>query len=184
MKAKLAFDTSVLVAALVEDHPEHSRAAQWLRAPKAVARMASAHAFTETWAILTAMPIEPRISGQVALTALQRLERIVTFIRPDKATYAAAAAARCASLGRRSGSIYDALHIITAESEQATLFLTFNARDSPPRGHGQPARRRPKRRTPSTWTAPSGFRCLLRPSSLPRSPAPRGRVVAEATRAA
>jgi predicted nucleic acid-binding protein len=128
MKAKLAFDTSVLVAALVEDHPEHARAASWLRVPKAVTRMASAHAFAETWAVLTAMPIEPRISGQVALTALQRLERIVNFGRPDKAIYAAAAA-RCASLGLRSGAIYDALHLIAAESEKATLFLTFNERD-------------------------------------------------------
>jgi predicted nucleic acid-binding protein len=128
MKAKLAFDTSVLVAALVEDHPEHSRAAAWLRTPKAVTRIASAHAFAETWVVLTAMPIEPRISGQVALTALQRLERIVTFTRPDKATYAAAAG-RCAGLGLRSGAIYDALHLISAESEQAALFLTFNERD-------------------------------------------------------
>jgi predicted nucleic acid-binding protein len=128
MKAKLAFDTSVLVAALVEDHPEHSRAAAWLRAPRSVARIASAHAFAETWAVLTAMPIEPRISGQVALTALQRLGQVVTFLPPEKTTYAAAAA-RCSSLGLRSGAIYDALHLICAESAQATCLLTFNERD-------------------------------------------------------
>jgi predicted nucleic acid-binding protein len=128
MKAKLAFDTSVLVAALVEDHPVHSRAAAWLRTPKGVARIASAHAFAETWAVLTALPIEPRISGQVALTALQRLGKIVTFIAPDKTTYADAAA-RCSSLGLRSGAIYDALHLICAESQHATCLLTFNERD-------------------------------------------------------
>ena len=128
MKAKLAFDTSVLVAALVEDHPDHSRAAAWLREPKSVARIASAHAFAETWAVLTAMPIEPRISGQVALTALQRLGKIVSFVPPEKTTHAAAAA-RCSNLGLRSGAIYDALHLVCAESEHATCLLTFNERD-------------------------------------------------------
>lgn len=128
MKAKLAFDTSVLVAALVEDHPEHPRAVAWLRAPKGVARIASTHAFAETWAVLTAMPIEPRISGQVALTALQRLGQIVSFLPPENTTYAAAAA-RCSSLGLRSGAIFDALHLICAESAHATCLLTFNERD-------------------------------------------------------
>ena len=128
MKTKLAFDTSVLVAALVEDHPDHEEAASWLRAPKNVVRCASAHAFAETWSVLTAMPIEPRISGQVALTALQRLDRIVRFHTPEGATYAAAAA-RCASVGLRSGAIYDALHLVSAESQRAAAFLTFNERD-------------------------------------------------------
>ena len=125
---RVALDTSVIVAALVEQHPQHASAAFWLRTRSAKTRIASAHAFAETWAVLTSMPLDPPVSGQVALTALTRLERIVRFVPARQRVYRTAAA-RCASLGLRSGAIYDALHLVTAEFEGADALLTFNERD-------------------------------------------------------
>lgn len=125
---KVAFDTSVLVAALVESHPQHARAAHVLRAGSSKVRIAAAHAFGETWAVLTSLPLDPPVSGQVALSALARLERSMHFVPPRKRLYGDAAA-RCADLGLRSGAIYDALHLITAEFERAEVFFTFNEGD-------------------------------------------------------
>jgi predicted nucleic acid-binding protein len=123
----MALDTSVLVAALTRAHPHHARARWWLDGPKQ-ARVASFHAYAETWATLTAMPLEPRVTGEVAQTVLERLRSTVRFVAPRTRTYVEAAK-RCAGRGVRSGAIYDALHLITAEQESADVFATFNERD-------------------------------------------------------
>jgi predicted nucleic acid-binding protein len=125
---KVAFDTSVIVAALVQEHPAHRRAIWWLRSEETLTRIASWHAFAETWAVLTSMPLDPPVSGQVAVTVLERLRPVLTFIAPRANTYRDAAS-RCSGLGIRSGAIYDAIHLITAEMESADLLLTFNERD-------------------------------------------------------
>lgn len=125
---KVALDTSVLVAAVVEEHPHHARASWWLRTRRKVERIASWHAYAEAWAVLTALPIEPRVSGEVAAAVLERLRRVVSFVGPRSATYPAAVA-RCNARGLRSGVVYDALHLITAEAEAADLLLSFNVED-------------------------------------------------------
>lgn len=125
---KVALDTSVLVAAVVEAHPQHARASWWLRTRKKIERVASWHAYAEAWAVLTALPLEPRISGDVASAVLERLRRAVAFVVPRTTTYPMAAA-RCNARALRSGAIYDALHLVTAEAERADLLLTFNVED-------------------------------------------------------
>ena len=125
---KVALDTSVVVAGLVEDHPHHARAAYWLRARRKVQCVASWHAYAEAWAVLTALPIEPRVTGDVAAGVLERLRRTVSFVSPRTTTYPAAVA-RCSARGLRSGAVYDALHLVTAEAEGSDLFLTFNVQD-------------------------------------------------------
>jgi predicted nucleic acid-binding protein len=125
---KVAFDTSVIVAAVLEEHPHHVRAIWWLRPRRKIERIASWHAYAETWAVLTALPIEPRVSGEVAAAVLERLGRSIGFLAARSATYAAAVA-RCNARGLRSGAVYDALHLVTAEGEGVELFLTFNVED-------------------------------------------------------
>jgi predicted nucleic acid-binding protein len=125
---KAAFDTSVLVAALVEKHPHHRRAIWWLQGRRKLERIAAWHAYAESWAVLTALPIEPRVSGEVAAAVLHRLRRSVTFVAAGSDAYPTAVA-RCSARGLRSGAVYDALHLVTAEIERATLFLTFNVED-------------------------------------------------------
>jgi predicted nucleic acid-binding protein len=125
---KVALDTSVLVAGLVEAHPHHGRSAWWLRPRKSLERIACWHAFAETWSVLTALPIEPRVTGEVARTVLERLRRVVHFVTPRASVYSSAVE-RCAGRGLRSGAVYDAIHLVTAEIESADLLLTFNDRD-------------------------------------------------------
>lgn len=125
---KAALDTSVIIAGVIGDHPHHARARWWLRARRNLERIASWHAYAEAWAVLTALPIEPRVSGEVATAVLDRLRRSIRFVAPRTTTYPAAAG-RCNARGLRSGAIYDALHLVTAEAEAADVFLTFNVDD-------------------------------------------------------
>lgn len=125
---KVALDTSVIVAAVIEGHPHHARAIWWLRTRRNVERIASWHAYAEAWAVLTALPIEPRLSGDVAAAVLDRVRLSTRFVAPRAATYPSAVG-RCNARGLRSGAIYDALHLVTAEGEAAVLFLTFNVDD-------------------------------------------------------
>ncbi len=127
---KIAFDTSVLVAGLVEAHPEFERASLWLDAADrgVVSAVWSTHAYAETWSVLTRLPLATRLSLE-AVTAI--LESLVA-VQPPQAlllTDYQAAAARCARFGSRSGAIFDALHLVAAERLGCDALLTLNVRD-------------------------------------------------------
>lgn len=87
----------------------------------------AAHALAEAWATLTAMPLVPRISADQADAMLRRLTHIEV-IAGSKAVYVAAIE-RCRAHALRSGAIYDALHLITAERSKADELVTLNAKD-------------------------------------------------------
>lgn len=127
---RVAFDTSVLVAGLVEAHVHHERAICWLEAAAAerVEAECSWHAVAETWAVLTRLPIDPPISPAVASIAIERLIQRVAPIDLGGETYLAAIR-RCVERGLRSGALFDALHLICAEQTEAEAFVTFNRRD-------------------------------------------------------
>lgn len=61
---KILLDTSVLVAAMVEAHPAHQRALTWLkRVIDGPDRgLVAAHSLAELYAVLTRLPVHPRIS--------------------------------------------------------------------------------------------------------------------------
>lgn len=128
---KVALDTSVIVAGVVQAHPHHERARWWLaprEGPDAPERMAAWHAYAEAWAVLTVLPLVPRVTGEVAATVLDRIGRTVSFVEPAAGTYREAVA-RCSGRSLRSGAVYDALHLVTAEAGSADLLLTFNLDD-------------------------------------------------------
>jgi predicted nucleic acid-binding protein len=127
---KVAFDTSVLVAAVLSTHRDHARAVVWLSAVTAGALdgVLSVHALGELWSVLTKLPVSPPISPRMALEAVNELltrfeaEPLTVQIYRD-------ALDRCASKGLRSGAIFDALHLATAEAAGAAALLTFNERE-------------------------------------------------------
>ncbi len=86
------------------------------------------HALAECWASLTAMPLEPRIGADQALAFLNRLLPHVRVTSLPRAVYVEALR-RCAGLSLRSGAVYDAVHLISAERARANVFLTFNLGD-------------------------------------------------------
>jgi predicted nucleic acid-binding protein len=67
------FDTSVLVAAFIEGHPKHERALPWLSKAKAqeFEFVVSSHTLAALYAVLTTLPVKPRISPNVSWRLLQ-----------------------------------------------------------------------------------------------------------------
>ncbi len=127
---RVAFDTSVLVAALVEPHPLHGRALCWLEAAhgERFAGECTWHALVETWSVLTRLPITPPVAPPLAEVAIERLARTIEAVALGASTYRAAFR-RCAERGLRSGVLFDALHLVVAEERGADLLVTFNAAD-------------------------------------------------------
>ncbi len=126
----LAFDTSFMVAALVQPHPRHERCQPWLHALHAgeVCGELSTHALAETWAVLTRLPIDPPISPATATLALERVQQLMSVAELSRTHYRDALQ-RCAECAVTSGAVFDALHLVCAEHTGATAFVTFNARD-------------------------------------------------------
>ncbi|HUO85321.1 MAG TPA: PIN domain-containing protein [Thermoanaerobaculia bacterium] len=127
---KVAFDTSVLVAALVAHHPHHERSIVWIDAAarRAIEGIASWHALAETFAVLTRLPLLPRVSSPQAEEVTLRLKDILLLREPTSSMYRAALR-RAADRGVRSGALFDALHLTTAERAGADLLLSFNLDD-------------------------------------------------------
>ena len=65
---KILFDTSVIIAALVESHPMHQRAFPWLKRAKErhFELIVASHTIAELYAVLSTLPTKPRISPAAA----------------------------------------------------------------------------------------------------------------------
>jgi predicted nucleic acid-binding protein len=126
---KVAFDTSVLVAGSVARHVHEERARVWFRAAREgrFEAITTTHALAETWATLTAIPVEPRIAPAAAERVIERLVRHIKPVALRWDDYRSAIN-RCGERGLRSGMVYDALHFVAAGRQGADLFLTFNTR--------------------------------------------------------
>src|SRR5689334_5184511 len=83
---------------------------------------------SETWSVLTRLPIKPRITPAAAWAAIRRLRAVLSLVPPTEHTYRAALA-RCTLRELTSGVVFDALHLITAEEARADILLTFNQGD-------------------------------------------------------
>ncbi len=86
------------------------------------------HAVAEAWSVLTKLPLDPPISGDAARRLLDKTRAFVAAIEPSPAIYERAIDL-CASRGFRSGAIFDALHLATAENQRADTLLTWNRYD-------------------------------------------------------
>jgi predicted nucleic acid-binding protein len=127
---KVAFDTSVLVPALTPALPEHAAAYAWVRAAaeRRLQGVTSWHAFAESWAVLTRLPIRPPPSPAVARASLASLAKAIRRLPLDGATYEAAID-RCVERGLRSGAVFDALHVVAAERAGADVLVTNDVDD-------------------------------------------------------
>jgi predicted nucleic acid-binding protein len=127
---KVAFDTSVLVAAMLSTHRYHARAVAWLHSIPAGALegVVSVHALGELWSVLTKLPVSPPVSPRTAREAINTI--LTQFeVVPLTVQIYQEALDRCTTKGLRSGAIFDALHLATAEAAGAASLITFNDRD-------------------------------------------------------
>jgi predicted nucleic acid-binding protein len=126
---RVFFDTSVLVAALVGPHPHHARALPWLDAHGTkLEGMTSQHALLELWSVLTRLPTAPLLAPALAERMVDRLADKIAVL-PASPTLYRQVIHRTAERSLRSGAVFDALHLLTAEDARANAVLTFNTQD-------------------------------------------------------
>lgn len=127
---KVCFDTSTLVAALLQQHPHHRAAMPLLQAGKARTLQGhlTTHALAELFATLTAMPLKPRLlPADVERMIRESVLAHLTVVALTSDHYREAIKL---SVNRNlaSGAIYDALHLIGARSAGCEKLYTFNLR--------------------------------------------------------
>ena len=125
---KTLFDTSVIIAALVESHPIHERAFPWLKQAKEkqFELIVASHTLAELYAVLSTLPLKPRISSSVAWRLIN--ENIV----PNSKVISLTPAEYCSTIksmsemGLIGGTIYDSLIAKVAQKAGVERLLTLN----------------------------------------------------------
>lgn len=128
---RLLFDTSTLIAALVEAHPAHPVAYPWLRSVKDGRHVGllSAHSLAELYSKLTRIPFA---SGTLTSAKVQQI--IETDISPSFAIVALAGddyltvVKHLAQQNLVGGIIFDTLIFYAAIKAEADQLLTLNPR--------------------------------------------------------
>ena len=123
MKALL--DTSVIVAALIEDEPHH---AACLRLLGGKGHCIHSHALAETFSTLTGGKLGLRLPASTAAELIEAsvLPRVEVVSLTPREMFQVIAAAE--SLGVRGGGIYDLMHHAAARKAHAEKLFTLNVR--------------------------------------------------------
>lgn len=130
MKGKSFFDTSVLVAALVVEHPHHAVAASLLNDvfSRKAAAFISAHGMAELYSVLTRAPeplsIHPADAWRMIETSLLPHVDVVSL---NGAEYREVVE-ECSRNGWLGGQVYDLLHIHAARKANCARLYTFNVK--------------------------------------------------------
>lgn len=127
---KVYFDTAVLVASSVLDHPQHRPAAAALALvrDKKLHAYLSTHALAEFYAVLTRTPFIPRVSASEAWQLLTRNLLPHFEVMALSAKDYRDAIQGCATQGWTGGRVYDALHLQAARNAGCDRIYTFNVR--------------------------------------------------------
>ena len=128
---RLLLDTSVLVAAMVEAHPMHASALPWLRRAKEKldTGLAAAHSIAELYAILTTLPVRPRIVPAIAYELINHDVLDILEVVSLSAEDYIAVIKRLSELGISGGATYDALILQAAAKAGADQIVTLNESD-------------------------------------------------------
>jgi predicted nucleic acid-binding protein len=125
---RVLLDTSVVVAALLPGHPSHVPAISWLSRAKSGAFefLFSAHSLAELYAVLTRIPLSPRISPQTAGQLIQENVLSVAAILALTADEYVALLKGLVDKSLSGGVVYDAVIAKVAEGAKADLLVTLN----------------------------------------------------------
>ena len=126
---KTLFDTSVIIAALVESHPMHSRAFPWLKQAKlkSFELIVASHTLAELYAVLSTLPIKPRISPAVAWRLIHENFETISKVISLTATEYSDVIKHLSESGLSGGIVYDALIARVAQKAKVKRLLTFNS---------------------------------------------------------
>ena len=127
---KVCFDTSTLVAALLQQHPHHARAFSRLLGVRegTIEGVMTTHGVAELFATLTALPLRPRlppadVERMIGHSVLPHFK-----ILPLTTRHYSEALALTVRQGLGSGAIYDALHLVGARAAACDELITLNLR--------------------------------------------------------
>ncbi len=127
---RVFFDTSVLVASVVQKHESHARAYAALdRAQTGKDEgLISAHSQAEMYAVLTKLPPPSRHTPEQALLSIE--ENVLKYFKITSLSGAdyTALIREAALAGIQGGTIYDAVLIKCAAKSEAEKILTLNLR--------------------------------------------------------
>ena len=128
---KILFDTSVLVAAMVEPHPMHSHAFPWLARAKSkeFEMTVAAHTLAELYAVLTTLPLIPRITPGAARRLIHDNVETTAWIISLSSKEYVSVIKNLSDSGLSGGIIYDALIIKAAQKADVRKILTLNVND-------------------------------------------------------
>ena len=125
---RLMLDTSVLVASMVSAHPSHASAVRWHGKAKRGehAFLVAAHTLAELYAVLTRLPLSPRIEPALAHRLVhENVEKPAKIVTLRGSDYGAVLSS-VSELGLAGGVIYDALIARAAERAGVDRLLTLN----------------------------------------------------------
>jgi predicted nucleic acid-binding protein len=128
---KILFDTSVIIAGMVEPHPSHPVAFPWLKRAKSKEfdLFIASHTLAELYAVLTTLPIRPKITPGVARQLIyNNLEAIARIVSLSASDYRSVIK-RMGDLELSGGIIYDALIAKAAQKSRVDRMVTFNPDD-------------------------------------------------------
>jgi predicted nucleic acid-binding protein len=128
---RVHFDTSVLVAGIVRPHPVHARALPWLKKAKSgeIFMIVSSHTLAELYAVLTTLPVSPRITPDAAWSLMQENILVKASISALSAADYKVVVRKLKEGGFSGGIIYDALVCSSATKAHAEILLTLNGSD-------------------------------------------------------
>ena len=124
---KWFFDTTVLVAALLPDHPHHARSFPLFASATRRQAACAAHSLAEAYSTFTRYPGKERMSAEAASLVLQGIEQRFTLVWLDADEYCASLS-RMAQLGIVGGAVYDGLVAACALKAGASHLYTWNVR--------------------------------------------------------
>ncbi|MCY2924285.1 MAG: PIN domain-containing protein [Planctomycetota bacterium] len=127
---KVLFDTSALVPALVPTDPRHDRAYPWLdRALGGKSQLVlCAHTLAETYAVLTGLPIRPRIRPEQARDLVAQLAQAARVVSLSPKDYMAVLD-DLARKGWTGGVVFDALLVRAAQLADVDQLVTYDQSD-------------------------------------------------------
>ena len=128
---RVFFDTSVLVAAMVQSYTSHSQALSRLKRVQdgLDSGIVAAHSIAELYSILTRLPIRPPISALNANKLIQEnILRIFEIIALDAKDYQELVD-YLATNGVIGGAVFDAVILKSAEQMDVDQILTLNEKD-------------------------------------------------------
>lgn len=125
---KIGFDTSTLVAALLQQHPHHSSASRRLQEirRKENEGALTTHGVAELFSTLTAIPLKPRLLPPDAERLIEKSVLAHFELIPLGTEEYRAAMQLAVTKNLPSGAIYDALHVVGARSAGCQILLTLN----------------------------------------------------------